>query len=282
MINKLWKSGDLLSHYLNFDPVKKINGLELERSYENAGCLNIPLLIAGVMSKWKAAAVWSIDYLEEKLGDSEVIVSEQKHTSLSYFKAPLTSFIKLIRKERTDAAYYAHFSNHLNTDMVLDYDRPTWSNCWYKLLPRHEQKLVLSWIYMGTKNSFSPLHVDIHNTSAWNAVFMGRKLWLFYSPEQLEYLYNGEVNPFEPDLNKYPKFSYATPLVCIQEPGEVVYTPSGWWHCVLNLEKGFALTENFINESNYEYVKNDLLSVGAFKAVEKLQLLRPSVVQLSK
>jgi hypothetical protein len=104
---------------------------------------------------------------------------------------------------------------------------------------------------------------------------MGRKLWLFYAPDQVDSIYNGNVDPFSPDLDEYPAFQNATAIAFIQEPYEIVYTPSGWWHCVLNLEAGFALTENFINSINIEKVKADLVSIGAMKAVKKLISLPP-------
>mmetsp|Transcript_50232 Transcript_50232/g.157002 ORF Transcript_50232/g.157002 Transcript_50232/m.157002 type:complete len:170 (+) Transcript_50232:236-745(+) len=36
----------------------------------------------------------------------------------------------------------------------------------------------------------------------------------------------------------------------IQEAGDVVFIPRGYWHCVLNLEDSVAFTQNFINSAN--------------------------------
>jgi hypothetical protein len=40
------------------------------------------------------------------------------------------------------------------------------------------------------------------------------------------------------------------PLECIQEPGDLLFVPSTWWHSVLNLEESVAVTQNFVDERN--------------------------------
>ncbi len=159
-----------------------------------------------------------------------------------------------------DPYYLKNSRFHLKTEMESDYEVPSYfKNCLQIMADKLPLEFQLSWMYIGAKNTFSPLHLDLFNTSAWNAVISGKKVWLFYPPNQAQYLYNGMVNPFEPDLTKYPLFEKAKPLVCIQSPGEVVFTPSGWWHAVYNEESGVSITENFINEVNYEIVKMTLL-----------------------
>ncbi len=48
-----------------------------------------------------------------------------------------------------------------------------------------------------------------------------------------------------PDVSKRP-------LECTVGPGDILFVPHGWWHCVLNLDNGMsiALTQNYVSRSN--------------------------------
>ncbi|MBX2968305.1 MAG: cupin-like domain-containing protein [Cyclobacteriaceae bacterium] len=262
----------LLDRYLDFKQVTSVSDPSANEFSASNGLASYPLKITNVMTKWRLASLWNYDYLGNAIGTHDIFVAEQKNDPPTFFKTTLSTFIQQVRSNE-EGIQYSHFSHHLNSSLVLDYEIPEYFSCWYKKLPKSEQKLILSWIYMGTRYSYSSLHVDVYGTSAWNGVIIGKKMWLFYPPDQRSVLYNGEVNPFKPDYKRYPAFQEARPLVCIQSANEIVYTPSGWWHCVMNLEPGFALTENFINAINFEQVKMDLVAMGASKAVNKLEAL---------
>lgn len=48
------------------------------------------------------------------------------------------------------------------------------------------------------------------------------------------------------------------PLECTQQPGETISVPSGWWHCVLNIDDSVAVTQNYVNSTNLELVCLDM------------------------
>lgn len=59
---------------------------------------------------------------------------------------------------------------------------------------------------------------------------------------------------------------------CIEgvcKAGEILHVPSGWWHLVVNLEAGIALTQNFVPKSHLtdvlSFLKNRPDQVTGFK-----------------
>lgn len=48
------------------------------------------------------------------------------------------------------------------------------------------------------------------------------------------------------------------PFECTQQPGETISVPSGWWHCVLNIDDSIAVTQNYVNAVNLELVCLDM------------------------
>lgn len=56
----------------------------------------------------------------------------------------------------------------------------------------------------------------------------------------------------------------------VQEEGDLLFVPRGWWHCVLNLETCVAFTRNVINRKNYKHV---LREVSELRGIETSQFL---------
>lgn len=244
-----------------FNPTK----LEFNEMY---GFMSKPVLINNIVDQWPAKSKWTSEYFESELGSfEEYAVRTNNRSDKKLFT--VSDYIQYMKNCSDQYPYYLKNSQfHLKAGMINDYSLPSYFRSCFPIMSG--LPFDLSWIFIGATSTYSGLHLDIYNTSAWNAVFTGRKIWLFYHPQYAKYLYNGMVNPFEPDIDKYPEFVKAIPLVCIQNPGEVVFTPGGWWHAVFNEEGGISLTENFVNETNRDLVRSTLLSDQKLNEVQLL------------
>ena len=116
------------------------------------------------------------------------------------------------------------------------------------------------WLIIGPERSGSTFHKDPNATSAWNAVIQGAKYWIMFPPSaSVPGVYvsrdNSEVTSplsiaewlleFHQEARRLPQCREG---IC--RAGEILHVPSGWWHLVVNLEAGIALTQNFVPKSH--------------------------------
>jgi hypothetical protein len=106
-------------------------------------------------------------------------------------------------------------------------------------------------IYIGPQGSLSALHRDYWNTHAYLAQIQGRKRAILFSPKDLDFLYDAQVDPEQPDFERFPLLDYATAYECIIEPGDTLLIPANWLHHVRGLEKSITVSRNFFNDSNF-------------------------------
>ncbi|KAF3762430.1 hypothetical protein M406DRAFT_99040 [Cryphonectria parasitica EP155] len=135
------------------------------------------------------------------------------------------------------------------------------------------------WLIIGPAKSGSTFHKDPNATSAWNAVIQGAKYWIMFPPNvDVPGVYvsrdQSEVTSplsiaewlleFHEEARQLPE--------CVEgicRAGEILHVPSGWWHLVVNLESGIALTQNFVPKSHLvdalEFLKDKPDQVTGFK-----------------
>lgn len=240
------------------DKKKSISQVDFLNNY---AIPNKPLLLTGIMNDSIILKKWTKDFFIKHYGDWLFILSSNLGTGADTDRhIKLVDFFKYIEEPDDNNNFYLggwQFELHA-PELLNDIETPDIFKCWTSLLEKEKQKKY-RWIFVGPAGSSIPLHIDFHNTSAWHLVIKGRKIWNFYPPEQNKYLYNGEVDTFNPDYVKYPLFREAKAITCIQNEGEVVFNPSGWYHQVYNDLPGFSFTENFINSTNYLNVFDSLV-----------------------
>eukprot|EP00118_Oscarella_pearsei_P016133 m.151223 g.151223 ORF g.151223 m.151223 type:complete len:407 (+) comp38580_c0_seq2:25-1245(+) len=115
-------------------------------------------------------------------------------------------------------------------------------------------------VYMGPKGSWTPFHADVYRSYSWSANVCGIKRWILYPPGEEEHLRDCLGNlPFDVtsdelcDVKRYPNAHKALKQInVIQNSGEVIFIPSGWFHQVENLEDTISINHNWGNSCNVE------------------------------
>ncbi|SFW13508.1 cupin-like domain-containing protein [Chitinophaga sancti] len=233
-----------------------------------------PVLYDGVMQQWAAYPKWNILHLADKFGKWKVSADRKMNGQVSYIQTEMAAYADYIYNTADEVPYYGKSTLHLENNMVGEYQVPAAFHCWYKdyyTTRALTRRIELSCLYFGPSGARSNLHQDIWGSSFWNALFEGKKLWLFFPPEQEHLIYNGEFDPLTADPASFPMLRDTTPVVCIQEPGELIYCPANIWHWAIVLKPSLALSENFINGENYQVILRFFEKQGYANAARKMQ-----------
>ncbi|GAB3545201.1 hypothetical protein GCM10027577_16970 [Spirosoma fluminis] len=110
----------------------------------------------------------------------------------------------------------------------------------------------------GNGANFPVLHVDALFLHTQITQLYGAKEFIFYPPDQDEYMYPSAENPkisqvdvFNPDYGKHPLFRKATPITIMVEEGETVLFPTRWWHTTRIHEPCISLGRVHLNAYNW-------------------------------
>jgi cupin-like protein len=237
--------------------VERRRNIASEEFWERYAIPGVPVVLEGLADAWPARSLWTFDFFRQNYGGRDVtIYPGPRKTAPRMTK--LSSYLEYMEQTEDEVPDYLSrwcFSSSF-PELAAQYRRPPHFPCWTDRLPS-EIRPSWKWLYMGPPRSGSAMHSDFMGTAAWNVLFVGRKTWRFYPPDQRSQVYAGEVDAFQPDYVRFPLFSEAEGLSCVQRPGDIIFTPSNWWHQVRNETCTLALTENIINETNGHWLCAD-------------------------
>lgn len=255
------------------DFVERRSNLSYEEFVREYASVGKPVIITDAMKNWKASTKWTVDFFRSEYGSVKDLMMDYKPENNTWNQTEVTmsiaDYIDDITSDAGDKLLYLSDFNIWNYPKLLeDYEDPIYCNNWYKRIPIELLNKYLGNIcniLIGRKDSTIGLHNDHRRDTAWVAVISGRKQVVLLSPDQEKYLYNGQVDCFNPDLQKFPLYANAKPVECILNQGEMLYIPSDWWHHVINLENTISLAINTLNEWDYEVVCQKILQSAPIK-----------------
>jgi len=227
-----------------------------------------PVIIRGGCAEWPAIGKWSKEYLVDKFGEVPFTCGP--------CDLQLREFFSYSDNSQDDVRLFVFDRKFPQRAPALldDYQVPQVfrNRDLFDLLGGDRPHF--RWVLMGGKKTGSKWHIDPNKTCAWNAVVSGRKRWLMLPPgcppPGVHPSADGSdviqpVNLLEWFSNFYAELKTIVsrnPSWDLQEvtcgPGDVVFIPCGWWHCVLNLEETFAVTQNYCSETHVQSVRRFL------------------------
>ncbi|KAL1491713.1 hypothetical protein ABEB36_012270 [Hypothenemus hampei] len=250
-------------------PILDANELSYEEFFENFMSKNRPCLIRNISNNWESTAKWVINgkpnvaYLREQYDHTQVTIyncSERYYNSQKCQEGTLEQYLKLWEKDN-ETVYYLkdwHLKLQCKNDNFYEvpiYFASDWLNEYFIQCRNDDYRFV----YMGKQGSWTPLHTDVFNSFSWSVNICGQKKWIFFPPSEEKYL-KDELNNIPYDI-KDTSYSRGY-LEAIQNSGEAIFVPSGWYHQVWNLEDTISINHNWINACNintmWECLKTNL------------------------
>jgi ribosomal protein L16 Arg81 hydroxylase len=104
-------------------------------------------------------------------------------------------------------------------------------------------------LWLAPRATTSSLHHD-GDYDNLNLQISGQKLFVLIPPPRHVALHahgsaESPVNPFVPDLARFPRFAEVDPLEATLAPGDVLFLPKYWWHCVYAALPSVNLSTHF-------------------------------------
>lgn len=90
-------------------------------------------------------------------------------------------------------------------------------------------------LLIGEKGTSMFFHKDGTAASSWQAQIIGRKRWTL-CPNSESHLLDVNVDTYNPDYKRFPKFAQALCGQVTVSPGDLLYYPAYWWHHTLQLD----------------------------------------------
>ncbi|KAG8035157.1 hypothetical protein G9C98_001647 [Cotesia typhae] len=232
--------------------IKKYKSPSMETFYRDIFKCKVPAVLEECISHWKALTAWKDPNYLIKIGGMRTVPieigSSYTEDDWSQQLVTLSEFIKShVAKKNDTVGYLAqHQLFEQIPELKNDFSIPDYCN-FVDEDKENTEVDINAWF--GPKGTVSPLHYDPRDNLLCQV--FGHKQIILFRPEDSKYLYTydtrllsntAQVNPLNPDYNKFPEFKNAKGFMCYLKPGQALYIPPKWWHHVVSLSPSFSIS----------------------------------------
>jgi len=225
-----------------------------------------PVIVTDAVAGWPAMRRFTWDFFRERYGHIEKTVRGRRYT--------LAEAIDLIHSSSLlEPAPYPfnlnveHLFPELRADLAPDVAYGRFDRVNHPLLPRFFMRgtEVYELFFGGAGVCFPHVHYDALCLHTQITQIIGSKEFFLYPPEQGRFMYPRPDNPkvsqvefAEPDLQRFPLFAQATPIVATVGAGETIFFPARWWHATRIHEPCVSLGRVQLNGANWDLYADDV------------------------
>lgn len=244
--------------------------LSVTAFHENFLLTNRPVVVDGLTREWKlplavkqggwlgdCGNILDLAYLRGRFGECRVPV-EDEGGKLEYMR--FEEFAGLWESGEgcfylKDWHVYLHDSELRKGAPTPDLFAEDWMNAYFEA-----QHMDYKFAYVGRRGTRTKLHCDIINSYSWSTNVCGKKIWKLLPPEQTIWLFDLFAQHMSKSFEvaapswQYPNLSRCKPIEVVQDKGETIFVPSGWYHTVENVQDTVSINANWFNGYNLEWV----------------------------
>ena len=232
----------------------------------------IPVIFKNASKAWKARDTFNPDWFRSNFGERKTEVGGKIYSMREVMDMVETS------TENNPAPYPCIFNIPDTLPEILDmlqpmnlnYARPNWFDSrWFN---KGHWGSATELFIGGPGGKFPYVHLDYFHLNAWITQLYGEKRFTVFPQGQEKLLYprdddpwRSDINIFEPDFQKYPKYREATPIHFVVKAGETLFIPFGTWHTAYSITPTISVAFDQLNDKNY---MDFLRDVWSFKKKE--------------
>lgn len=236
---------------------------------------NTSVLLTNMMYNWKAKDLWSLQYFETIGKDKEAFSYRgnirQNKTNWQYGR--FLDYLEEIKNYDS-----SNTTTYLGNMSIAEMFPELITHVDFSLISKYTIRNSTS-LWIGPPGTITGWHTDRLANNIL-AQIKGRKLVFLVNPEQTKNMYPSKkyepgsrlsnVNMEDFDESKTPNFKDVKVKYALIQPGQMLFIPQNWWHCVYGIDIsissnnfGFSPLDNFKMKSS-EFIKRKLHALGLF------------------
>lgn len=218
-----------------------------------------PVIITDAFDHWPARHKWTPEFFRTNFPDKPIVV-EGVETTMGAFMETMLASTPEKPSPYLNGLFVRQGFREIAADIEpdLSYTLPDRVRSPLMVGPLKGSEGIPELLIAGRGSRFR-LHYDALHALGFVTQIYGDKEFILFAPEDGKYLYSPSAettfsqipNIFEPDYEKYPLLTKATPIRFVLRAGETIFHPSGWWHATRLLTPSIAMVISTINAANW-------------------------------